>query len=246
MIFGDFFKALSQIGDHRFRKVLLTGLGLTLGLLIAFYVAVVWLVGHFFPETITLPIIGPVTFLHDIASGASLLAAMGLSVFLMVPVASAFTGLFLDDIADAVEDRHYPWLANAPRAPFLTALADTLAFLGVMFVANLLALGLYLIFPPFAPLIFWALNGFLLGREYFQLVAMRRIGRDGAKRMRRRHAAQIWLAGGLMALPLTVPVINLLVPILGAATFTHLYHRLSKATYDPEHPDLAPKSSLTE
>lgn len=90
------------------------------------------------------------------------------------------------------------------------------------------AFGAYLLLPPLAPLIFLALNGFLLGREYFQLIAARRLGRAGARALRRRHAATIWLAGALMALPLLVPVVNLLVPVIGAATFTHLYHRLPK------------------
>lgn len=227
LILSDFFSALGQMGDPRFRSVLLRGLGLTLGLFFAAYFAVVWLVGYFFPDTITLPLVGEIGFLESVASGGALLAMMALSVFLMVPVASAFTGLFLDEVADAVEDRHYPQLASTPRAPFLTTLADSARFLGVMIVANLLALILYVIFTPLAPFIFWALNGFLLGREYFQMVAMRRLDEAEARKLRRANGLQIWLAGGLMAVPLTIPVVNLVVPILGAATFTHLYHRLT-------------------
>jgi len=60
------------------------------------------------------------------------------------------------------------------------------------------------------------------------VVAMRRIGRRAAKDMRRKHGALIWMAGVLMAVPLTVPILNLVVPIIGAATFTHIYHRLDK------------------
>lgn len=230
---NDFAKAFGQIGDPRFRRVLILGLGLTIGLLIAAYIGTVWLVSALFPETITLPIIGEVTFLQTIASGASLLAVMALSVFLMVPVASAFTGLFLDEVADAVEDRHYPRLGAAKRSSILSSVADSLKFLGVIVVANLLALILYLFLPPFAPLIFWGLNGFLLGREYFQLVAVRRLSAPEAKQLRRKHAGQIWLAGCLMAIPLTIPLVNLIVPILGAATFTHLFHRLTGAASAP-------------
>lgn len=233
MILSDFTKALAQIGDPRFRRVLVLGIGLTVGLLITAYVGTVWLVGWVTPDEISLPFIGPIAHLKEIASGASLLAVMGLSVFLMMPVASVFTGLFLDDVADAVEDRYYPALAGAPRAPFLSMVADSLRFLGVIVVANLAALILYVFFPPFAPLIFWGLNGFLLGREYFQMVAMRRMSEADAKRLRRRHAGQIWLAGALMAVPLTVPLLSLLIPILGAATFTHLYHRLTGAASAP-------------
>ena len=56
-----------------------------------------------------------------------------------------------------------------------------LGFLGVLIFANIVALALYAFFTPFAPFIFWGLNGFLLGREYFQLAAMRRLGREGAR-----------------------------------------------------------------
>jgi uncharacterized protein involved in cysteine biosynthesis len=149
-----------------------------------------------------------------------------LSVFLMVPVASAITSLFLDDVADAVEDRHYPQLSKAPRVPWGDALRDTVNFLGVLIAANIFAIILYIFFAPFALFIFWGLNGFLLGREYFTLAAMRREGRAGAKALRRRHIGKIWIAGTLMAMPLSLPLVNLVIPILGAATFTHLYQQI--------------------
>jgi CysZ protein len=228
MILSDFLKALGQLGDRRFRRVLLLGLGLTVALLFAVYAVFAFVLGLFLPETVTLPVIGTVTWVDNLVSGASILLMIGLSVFLMVPVASAFTGMFLEQVADAVEDRHYPHLPQVPAVPFLEGLRDALGFLGLILAANLVALVLYALFPPFAPVIFWALNGFLLGREYFQLVAMRRIGRKAAKAAARRHIGQVWLAGGLMAIPLTVPILNLLVPVIGAATFTHLFHRLEK------------------
>ncbi len=102
-------------------------------------------------------------------------------------------------------------------------------FWGLMIVANIFALILYAFSGPFAPLVFWSVNGFLLGREYFTLVAMRRLGRAGAKSLRAENSAQIWLAGTLMAAPLSIPILNLIIPVLGVATFTHLFHRLNEA-----------------
>lgn len=225
---SDISRALGQIGDPRFRSVLLTGLGLTVALLFAFYAGTVALVGWLLPDTVTLPLIGEVGWIDRLAEGLSLVGAMILSSFLMIPVASAFTGMFLDRIADAVEDRHYPGLPEVAPQPFLEVITDTLGFLGTLVAANIAALILYLFLPPFAPLIFLALNGFLLGREYFQLIAMRRLGLAGAKAMRRRHALRIWALGALMAVPLTIPLMNLVVPIIGAAAFTHFYHRLNR------------------
>lgn len=226
MIFGDFLKALGQLGDPRFRRVLWLGIGLTLALLFAVYAAVLWGVSLVAPQTVTLPVLGQVTWVSKLISGASLLLMIVLSVFLMVPVASAFTSLFLDDVAQAVEELHYPHLPGVEPVSWADALRDTFSFLGILLLANLLALVLYLIFLPFALFIFWGLNGFLLGREYFQIVAMRRLGRAGAREMARAHFGEIWLAGLLMAMPLSLPLINLFIPILGAATFTHLFHRL--------------------
>ncbi|MEG3661130.1 EI24 domain-containing protein [Celeribacter halophilus] len=225
-MFGDFSKALVQLGDKRFQSVLLKGLGLTIALLIAIYLAFVWIIGAFVPDTFSLPFIGQVTWIDDALSIGSFFLMIGLSVFLMVPVASAFTGIFLEEVSEAVEDRHYPGLPEVPRQSIVDIVVDSLSFLGVIIVANVIALVLYLVLNVAAPLIFWALNGFLLGREYFQMVAMRRLGREGAKAARKRHMPEIWLAGALMAIPLTIPVVNLLIPVLGAATFTHMFMRL--------------------
>ena len=228
MIFGDFLKALGQIDDRAFRGVMLRSLGLTILLLAGFVWGTSLLLGWLLPDTISLPWFGEVTFIETLASGLGVGAALILSVFLMVPVASLFIGVFLEEIAAAVETKHYPALPSVGGAPFLAGLSEAVRFLGLLVAVNLLALVLYLIFAPLAPLIFWLVNGLLLGREYFQLVALRRLKPDQAKSLRRRHVLQIWLAGTLMAVPLTVPVLNLVVPILGVATFTHLFHRLNR------------------
>ena len=99
-------------------------------------------------------------------------------------------------------------------------------FFGVLIVVNTVALLLYAFVGPFAPLMFWAVNGYLLGREYFQTVAARRMTRAEAKALRKAHRGKIWLAGTLMAAPLSLPFVNLVIPVLGVATFTHLFHRI--------------------
>ena len=66
----------------------------------------------------------------------------------------------------------------------------------------------------------------MLGREYFMLVAQRRLPRAAVLAMRKRNGLRLWIAGVLMAAPLSIPLVNLLVPVLGVATFTHLFHRL--------------------
>ena len=227
MIFTAFFKALSQIPDPRFRKVLLMVIGLTLALLVAATVIFLLLIQSLTGDSTNIWLLGEVSWLDDLLSWGSVLLMILLSVFLMVPVASAITSMFLDEVAQAVEDRHYPALPNVDRTPIGEAIKDSVNFLGIIIVANLLALIVYAIFTPLALFIFWALNGYLLGMEYFQLAAMRRIGRKNAKKMRRKHRITVWAAGVLMAVPLSIPLLNLVIPILGAATFTHIFHALA-------------------
>jgi uncharacterized protein involved in cysteine biosynthesis len=222
----DLGRALGQLGDPRFLRVLWRALAVTLVGFVAVFWAVVTGLGWLLPESVTLPWIGPVGFLDNLASWAAVGLMLVLSVVLMVPTAAAVVGFFLDDVAAAVEARHYPGLPPATELSLWQQLADAARFLGLVVAVNLVALAIYLLVPPLAPFVFWLVNGFLLGREYFQLVAMRRLGPADAAALRRRHFWRIWAGGTAMAVPLSVPVVNLLVPILGVAVFTHQFHRL--------------------
>lgn len=228
-LLADFGRALGQLGDPRFRRVLLRALLLVLATL----AALTWLVsvglGRLLPETVALPWIGEVGFLDALASSAALGVMLALSVVLMAPATAAAAGFFLDDVADAVEAKHYPGLPPAARLGLGRQARDALRFLGLVIAANAAALALYLAVPPLAPVVFWLVNGYLLGREYFQLVAVRRLSPEAADALRRRHAGRIWLAGTAMAAPLSLPVVNLVAPILGVAVFTHQFHRLADA-----------------
>ncbi|UWQ22653.1 EI24 domain-containing protein [Jannaschia sp. W003] len=221
--------AVGQIGDPRFRGVLLRGVGLSVLLLAGFSALLIWGARWLVGPSVTLPWIGTVTWLDEAAGFAAVPFTLLASVFLMVPVASAFTGLFLDRIAEAVERKHYPGLPPARAQGWGEAMAETARFLGIVIGANLLALVAYLVLAPFALFIFWGVNGLLLGREYAQLVAARHMPSQDAAKWRRRHRARIWATGVLMAVPLSVPILNLLVPVVGVAAFTHLFHRLRGA-----------------
>ena len=216
---NDFVKALGQMTDRRFLGVLLWGVGLTVLLLVLMTMGVLWLL----PNSVSLPFYGELEWLSSVLDGFAIASMFALSTFLMVPVASLFIGLFLDRIMDAVETVHYPSAGPARSIGIGEMVMDSIAFLGLMIVVNLIGLIVY-IFVPFA---FWIVNGILLGREYFQMVAMRRVGRQEAKVLRGKNRLEIWIAGTIMAVPLTVPVLNLVIPILGAAAFTHLYHRIA-------------------
>lgn len=226
VIFSSFLATLGQLGDRRFRKVLFIGIGLTFALLVAAYASLLALLDWAGAEDMLAGLVGDRNWIGDLINLTSFFVMIFLSVFLMVPVASAITSMFLDEVAEAVEDKHYRHLPKADGTSFYDSLRDTVNFLGLLIAVNLLAFVLYALFPPLTPIIFWGVNGFLLGREYYTIAAIRRVGRTRAKELRRKHRTTIWAAGILMAMPLSIPLVNLLIPILGAATFTHIYHRL--------------------
>jgi hypothetical protein len=130
MILGDFLKALGQLTDGRFLGVLAIGLGLTVALLVGFYLAFVGVIGWVIPESFTLPWIGEITWVDTALTWASVPVMLLLSSILMVPVASAFISMFLETIAAAVERKHYPDLPPARSIGIAEGLVDALKFLG--------------------------------------------------------------------------------------------------------------------
>ena len=225
-ILNAFLAALAQLSDPRFRRALWLGVALAVALLFAMYALFLGAIGLFVSDTLTLPWVGEVTGITTLLSIASIAVMLVLSVFLMVPVASAFTGLFLDDVADAVEDEHYPGLPAPVRPGFVAALLDSARYFGVLVALNLVGLTLFLFTGPLGIVALWLINGYLLSREYFTMVALRRHSPEQAAALRRDNRITLWTAGVLMAAPLSIPLVNLFIPVLGAATFTHLYHRL--------------------
>ncbi|MDB4039711.1 EI24 domain-containing protein, partial [Planktomarina temperata] len=171
-------------------------------------------------------LIGDQSWLGALINIGGVLFTITLSIWLMVPVTSAIIALFLDEVAQAVEARHYPHLPKQTATKLQDQILVGIRFLGILLLANVGALILSMIVPLLAPFVFWATNGYLMGREYFQMAAMRRMPRAQAQELYQRHQGSIWTAGILMAIPMSIPLVGLFIPILGAATFTHQFERL--------------------
>jgi len=77
---------------------------------------------------------------------------------------------------------------------------------------------------PLAPVLFYGANGWLLGREFFHMVARRHLPAEAATALRRRRGGTVMLLGVGIAVLLTVPLLNIVVPVLAAAAYTHLFH----------------------
>ena len=149
-------------------------------------------------------------------------AALILALLLFPAFASATIGLFLEEAAAAVERRHYPGLPAPQRVGAAESLGISLRFLAVTVGANLVAL-LFLVVPPVFPFVFYGVNGYLLGREYFELVAQRRVSGEALRAIRQTKGTAIFLAGLAAAFLLTVPVVNLVAPVIATAAMVHLF-----------------------
>ena len=202
------------------------GLGLTIELLVTACLLVIFGVNQLLSSALVAGLIGDQSWLGSLVNIGGILFTIALSVWLMVPVASAIITLFLDEVAQAVEARHYPHLPKQAAAKLQDQILVSIRFLGILILANIGALLLSMILPVLAPFVFWATNGYLMGREYFQMAAMRRMPRAQAQELFQRHQGSIWTAGILMAIPMSIPLVGLFIPILGAAAFTHQFERL--------------------
>jgi CysZ protein len=226
MILSDFLKSVAQFDDPKFRRVLWRGMGLTIVLLIAACLLVNFGINQLLSSAWAANMIGDQSWLGALINVGGVLFTIALSIWLMVPVTSAIIALFLDEVAQAVEARHYPHLPKQTATKLQDQILVGIRFLGILLLANIGALILSMIVPLLAPFVFWATNGYLMGREYFQMAAMRRMPRAQAQELFQRHQGSIWTAGILMAIPMSIPLVGLFIPILGAATFTHQFERL--------------------
>jgi CysZ protein len=185
-----------------------------------------WLEGAFMPD---LPgWAGWLTFVFGIVASIGL--ALGLAL-LLAPVTAIIAGFFLDDVAEVIEKRDYPAEKPGVALPMGQAIAGSIKFLGIVILGNLVAL--FLLFIPGVNLVaFFAVNGYLLGREFFEFAAMRYRPPAEARLFRAKHASTVLLAGLLIAAFLAIPIVNLLTPLFAAGLMVHLHKALSRTDRD--------------
>ena len=134
---------------------------------------------------------------------------------------------FQETVADLVEARHYPELPPADGAPLKTSVLAALRFFALMLTVNIIALPFYLALLWLAgsgALLMLAVNGMLAGREYYEIVALRRMSRVDMDASRRQNRRAYFLTGVCIAGLGLIPVVNLLVPVLGIAVMVHVFH----------------------
>lgn len=230
MIFDAARLSLSNLLAPETRSVFWKVLGLTLLALVALwfalrgifmYFALPWL-DAFIPGTSGWE--GWLVFVVGILASIGLALALGL---LLAPVTALVAGLFLDDVAEVIEKRDYPGEPAGRALPLGEAIAGSLKFLGVVIVGNIVALFLLLV-PGINIVAFFLVNGYLLGREFFEFAAMRFRPPNEARLFRSKHGGTVFLAGLLIAAYLAIPIVNLTTPLFAAGLMVHLHKLLSR------------------
>jgi len=226
-------KALTQMLSPPLRSILLKAVGLALVLIVAFGIALqrllVWLAGtgeHWAQDAL-----GPMsqTPLYVLSWIVSIAASLGIivgSVFLMPAVSSFVASFFVDDIAEEVERVHYGHEPLGAVVPLSRSVAEGAKTAVLAVLVYLVALP-FLLFAGLGAVIFFLAAAYLLSREYFELAAMRFRPPPEAKAMRRAHRGTVFTAGLLIALFVSIPIVNLATPLFGMALMVHMHKRLS-------------------
>ena len=104
-----------------------------------------------------------------------------------------------------------------------------IAFLLILIALNLALMPFYLVALFIAGLgaaLFYGANGWLTGREYYEQVALRRLDPADVKARRKANGGTLWLTGIAIVFLGTVPILNLIVPVLGVAAMVHVAQSL--------------------
>jgi CysZ protein len=229
MIIDSARAAAGHLTSPAFRGVFFKSLGLTLLVLFALWfgmkegiewLALPWIEGLMpgWPE-----LGGWLGVAAAIVTGIAL--ALGLAL-LIAPVTALVAGLFLDDVAELVERTDYPQDRPGTALPMAQSLWMSLKFFAIVVLGNLMAL-LLLLVPGVNIGAFFVVNGYLIGREYFEFAAMRFRPEAEAKAMRRQNAGTVFLAGLVIAAFMAVPLLNLLTPLFACAMMVHLHKKLA-------------------
>jgi len=226
-------KALSQILSPPMRSILWRSIGVALVMVtvlaIALQRALSWLAtsGEGWAEAMLGP--GFQTPLNVLAWIVSIAAGLGVvlgGIFLMPAITSLVASIFVDEAAEHVEREHYPAERPGVALPLGVALLEGGKTAALTILVYLVALP-FVFLAGAGFLVFFIATAWLLGREYFELAAMRFRPPEEAKAMRKDNAATIFTAGLIIAAFVSIPIVNLATPLFGMAFMVHMHKKLS-------------------
>ena len=227
-------KALTQMVSPPFRALLVKAMGLALLLIvltgIGLHRLLIWLasLGENWAEgllgsTAHAPLVA-LAWILSVAAGLGIIVG---SIFLMPAVTALVGSLFVDEIALEVERTHYPGDPVGTALPLTRAAIEGIKTALLAVLVYLLALP-FLLLAGFGAVIFFLAAAYLLGREYFELVAMRHMPVLEAKALRKKRQGKVFVAGLFIAAFVSIPIVNLATPLFGMAFMVHVYKRFAR------------------
>jgi CysZ protein len=226
-------KALSQILSPPMRSILWRSIGMALVLVAVLAIGLQRLLSWLATEgtgwaeaTLGPTSHTPLDVLSWIISIAAGLGVVFGGILLMPAITSLVASFFVDEVADHVEHEHYPAERPGVALPLGLALREGSKTAALTMLVYLIALP-FVFVAGAGFLVFFIATAWLLGREYFELAAMRFRPPHEAKAMRRDNASTIFTAGLIIAAFVSIPIVNLATPLFGMAFMVHMHKRLS-------------------
>ena len=226
-------KALTQILSPPMRSILWRSIGLALVLVTVLAIGLQRLLSWFATngEAWLEALLGPGfhTSINVLAWIVSIAAGLGIvlgGIFLMPAITSLVASIFVDEVAEHVEREYYPAEEPGVALPLSVSIPGGIRTALLTVLVYLIALP-FVLFMGAGFLIFFFATAWLLGREYFQLAAMRFRSPAEARAMRKYHAATVFTAGLFIAAFVSIPIVNLATPVFGMAFMVHMHKRLS-------------------
>jgi CysZ protein len=219
------FRAVGVLAAPPMRRVVALSLGLALLTFAVLWLAVAAILYHtaFFEWR-------PLNWLVDLLGGLGVLV---LSWLLFPAVVTLMMGFYLERVAAMVETLDYPGRGPPRHQPLAELLGVTLRLAILTLVLNLLALPVYLLVPGINLFLFLVLNGYLFGRGYFEVVALRRLDSGEARKVRNRFAGRVFLGGVVIAGLFALPLVNLVAPVIATAFMLHVFEALPRVESRP-------------
>jgi CysZ protein len=230
---SDAAKALSQMLSPPLRSVLWKSIALALALIIVVAIALdrllIWLVGWLsasLESGLGSSAHLPVSAIAWLLSFAAALGIVAGGVLLMPAVTALVASFFADQIAEGVERESYPGDPPGVDLPLPRAILEG-AKTALLAVAVYLCTVPLLLFAGAGAVIFFLAAAWLLGREYFELAAMRFRPPEEARALRKRNGTTVYLGGLLIAAFVSIPIVNLATPLFAMALMVHVHKRVS-------------------
>jgi uncharacterized protein involved in cysteine biosynthesis len=140
--------------------------------------------------------------------------------FLFPLITPLVASLWIDRVIAGVEAEYGD---TGGREPGIAASIKAGAkFFGKALLLNLVVLPLYFI-PLVNLFVYYGLNGYLLSREFMEAVLLRHMSAADAESFRLQRKGRLRVFGLILAGCGSLPVINLLLPLLGVAMMAHFF-----------------------